>query len=159
MSINKRQQIMTKLVAQLATIKKVNGYELDFIPAQIRQWEPATLDPQGGIIAPVNSDFINLQDSSQSRTTGTIGADDYELIIDFEYYTTGTAVEVKMRKFAADLVTFVKKNRLLDGLIDDMMLSEMDSTEIFHDIKRILVYKREISIIYTTGLNNPYNLT
>ena len=152
-----RHSIMQQLKELLKTMTKANGYETDIKANAVREWEPAAIDFQSQTIAPIDSDYINIQDTQDAVDETTIQQDEHILTVDIEFYGTGFNAHLKMRKFAADLITFVGNNRGAISGIQDMELSGTDSAQMFQNQKRIIVYKTELDIIYTTNTNEAYH--
>ena len=152
-----RHLIMLSLKDKLKTIKTANGYETNINDNAVREWEPAMIDMEAQTIAPVQSDYINIQDSMDQIDETTIGADEHILTVDLEFYASGVDAHVKMRKFAADLIEWVGNNRLLDGVVEDMELSGTDSCRLLQHQKKLIIYKTELDIVYVTNTNKAYH--
>lgn len=155
--INKRQRIMTALITALAAIRKTGGYELNLSTAQVREWETydakdllSTFDGETIIIA--------LRDSTEQYDMAT-NQDEHILIVELDAYILGKEAVTIFRKFAADLITFIRNTRstALSGLIETIDLAENDNTIIYQDKRKLAVYKRNIYITYVTENYNAYN--
>lgn len=124
------QQIIGAVKTQLATIRKVNGYETD-AGFKVFEWK-ATASPYDDL--PV----IHLKDTSLHVAQGTIQQYTWALQIDIEIAASKSAqTSAEIRSMAQDVISALWKDKTISGLALNISQPQIEDFTIQKDEKVI----------------------
>ena len=119
---DKRDQIMSAVVAGMKNILEENGYNSD-LGANVFEWRPKIIDPSGSGYVPTEQDelpALHVRDPlDKAVTIEQDGSEDHELTLELEIAHEGGAAGAAMRGQIADVRKAIGVDVTWGGLASD----------------------------------------